>query len=84
MKPNNEILGKFRRDTGKPCPDCEASSTQERDLNGVLFIVCPSCGYKNTDDAHNKANIRKMRDVKNGKTKVRDKRISPTRSSYNK
>ncbi len=71
MSNNKDIKGKFRKTLNKKCPECEIGNLQIRETDGVSITLCLNCGYEEEDKAHNKNNIRKLREMKNEEVKVR-------------
>ncbi len=45
VKPHSKNLGKLKKYSKKPCPDCDGM-LEVRDYDGISLTICPSCGYE--------------------------------------
>jgi uncharacterized Zn finger protein (UPF0148 family) len=73
--------GKLRKVLDKECPECEIDNLQLREYQGRSIEICPSCGFEEEDEAFNKNNIRKSREMKNEELALRKEQARPNSST---
>lgn len=65
-----KVAGKLRKRLNRTCPDCEEHILELREIKDELVTVCPSCGFEEKTDGHDKSS-RILREIKHGKQLIK-------------